>query len=442
MDKKKILKQVEQDKIKFVSLQFNDLHGVMKEIIIPVNALEDAVENGMWFDGSSIEGFARIQESDQFLKPDLATYSVVPWLSGDEKTARLICDIYTSDEKPFEGDPRYILKKAVTEAAAMGYNFNVGPEPEFYLFKLGDSARTTPMDHGGYFDLSTHKGYKVINEMISALRKFGINVEAAHHEVGQGQYEIDLHYGSCLEVADKILTLKYTVKKIAQMHDLHATFMPKPIHGAAGNGMHVHQSLFDNKANSNSFYDENDKYKLSKIAYNFIAGQLSHIKSISAIICPTVSSYKRLVSGYEAPVYITWASKNRSALIRVPEWFKAKPESSRIELRCPDPTANPYLAFAVMLKAGLDGIRSDMQPPEPVEANVYQFDDESLAMKNIDTLPTTLWEALNKMRKSELVHELLGEHLFTKFIDIKTHEWNEYKSQVTSWELEKYFQIY
>jgi glutamine synthetase len=442
MKPQQILDQVKKDHVKSVSLQFNDLHGVMKEVIIPANALKQAIGDGLWFDGSSIEGFSRIQESDQFLKPDLNTYSLVPWLAGEEKTARLICDIYQADEKPFEGDPRYILKKAVAEVAEMGYEFDVGPEPEFYIFTKDPKAVNTPLDFGSYFDLSSHLGYKIIDEVISALNSFGISVETAHHEVGHGQYEIDLHYGPCLDIADKLLTLKYTVKKITQMNDLQATFMPKPIYGAAGNGMHVHQSLKNLKTKTNSFYDEKDKYKLSKIAYNFIAGQISHIKEITAIICPTVSSYKRLVSGFEAPVYITWGGQNRSALIRVPQWFKQKPESARIELRCPDPSCNPYLAFAVMLKAGLAGIKEDLLPPDPVEQNVYQFDDESLVRSHIETLPTTLFEALDHLKKSKLVHEMMGDHLFEKFIEIKTMEWNEYKTQVTSWELDKYLKIY
>lgn len=443
MEIKDVLDRVEKDNVRYVSLQFNDLHGVMKEIIIPAEQLQSALTNGLWFDGSSIEGFARIQESDQFLKPDLSTYSIVPWLSEEEeRTARLICDIYKSDEEPFEGDPRYILKKLIAEAAEMGYQFNVGPEPEFYIFKRDENLFQSPVDHGGYFDLSSHRGYRIIKEIIGSLNSFGINVEAAHHEVGMGQYEIDFKYGNCLEIADKLLTLKYTVKKIAQKNDLQATFMPKPIMGAPGSGMHVHQSLTELDTGKNLFFDNKDRYRLSKLAHNFIAGQIEHIKEMCGIICPTVNSYKRLVSGFEAPVYITWASRNRSALIRVPKWFKQKPESARIELRCPDPTCNPYLGFAVMLKAGLDGIKRDLSPPEAVEDNVYQFDEESLEQKHIDTLPTTLWEALNHMKKSELVMDMMGDHLFGKFIDIKTKEWNEYKTQVTKWEIDKYLQIY
>jgi glutamine synthetase len=353
MELKAVLEQVGRDAIKFITLQFTDLLGVIKEIIIPVEELDGALRDGVWFDGSSIEGFARIQESDLFLKPDVATYAVVPWLTEEGKTARFICDIHRADSKPFQGDPRFILKQAVAEGAKNGFEFNVGPEPEFYLFRADGRNRTSPLDYGSYFDLSSHEGYKVIKRIVAALESFGIRVEASHHEVGLGQYEIDFHYGPCIDIADKVLTLKYCAKKIAQMHNLHATFMPKPIMDAPGSGMHIHQSLFDTKAKTNAFYDKDHKYNLSKTAYGFIAGQIKHINAMCAILCPTVNSYKRLVSGFEAPVYVTWAAMNRSALLRVPKWFKAKSEAARIELRCPDPACNPYLAFAVMLKAGL-----------------------------------------------------------------------------------------
>jgi len=442
MKSQKILERAKKDGVEFISLQFTDLLGVTKEVVIPAKELEDALAYGVWFDGSSIEGFARIQESDLFLKPDQSTYSVVPWLTENGKTARLICDIHMPDGEPFEGDPRFILKRLVAEAAEMGFQHNVGPEPEFYLFKRDDSAKKSPIDYGSYFDLSSHEGYKIAKEIATALEYFSISVEASHHEVGKGQYEIDFNYGPALQIADKLLTLKYAVKKIAQMHGFCATFMPKPVMGDAGSGMHIHQSLFDTRAGRNAFYDENDRYRLSKVAYNFIAGQMKHIKAMCAILCPTVNSYKRLVSGFEAPVYVTWASMNRSALIRVPRWFGQRPESARVELRCPDPTCNPYLAFAVMLKAGLDAIKSDLMPPEPVEENVYQFDDESLTEKNIDILPTSLQEALNNLKTDKLVQEVLGNHLFERYVAIKTREWNEFKMQVTSWEIEKYLDIY
>jgi len=442
MEIKTVLEQAEKDKIKFITLQFTDLLGVIKEVIIPVEKLQDALTDGVWFDGSSIEGFARIQESDLFLKPDMATYAVVPWLTEDGKTARLICDSYRADGKPFEGDPRFILKQAAAEAAKEDYEYNVGPEPEFYLFRTDDVKRTTPIDYGSYFDLSSHEGYKAIKKIIAALENFAIEVEASHHEVGFGQYEIDFHYGHCLNIADKVVTLKYTAKKIAQMHNLHAPFMPKPIMDKPGSGMHTHQSLFDIKTKTNAFYDKEHKYNLSKVAYNFIAGQIEHINAMCAVLCPTVNSYKRLVSGFEAPVYVTWAAMNRSALLRVPKWFRQRKEAARIELRCPDPACNPYLAFAVMLKAGLDGIKNDLQPPEPVEENIYQLDGESLVKKNIGLLPTSLAEALDALKKDRILQETLGQHLFERYIDVKTKEWDGFKKQVTNWEIETYLDIF
>ena len=442
MEVQKVLEKVKEDNIRFITLQFTDLLGVPKEVIIPAEQTEDASHNGVWFDGSSVEGFARIQESDLFLKPDMTTYAVVPWLTEEGKTARLICDIYHSDGRPFEGDPRFVLKQAAAEAAKEGFEYNVGPEPEFYLFRADGQNRTSPIDYGSYFDLSSHEGYKAIKKIISALENFGIKVETSHHEVGFGQYEIDFNYGHCLDVADKVLTLKYTAKKIAQMHQLHATFMPKPMMGRAGSGMHVHQSLFDTKTKTNAFYDEELKYNLSKIAYNFIAGQIKHINAMCAILCPTVNSYKRLVSGFEAPVYVTWAAMNRSALLRVPKWFKEKREAARIEMRCPDPACNPYLAFAVMLKAGLDGIKNNLEPPEPVEENIYSLDDESLVRRKIDVLPTSLAEALDELKKDKVLQETLGGHLFERYIDVKTKEWGEFKKQVTNWEIETYLDIF
>lgn len=442
MEIQKILERVKKDDIKFITLQFTDLLGVIKEVIIPVEELEDASRDGVWFDGSSVEGFARIQESDLFLKPNMATYAVVPWLTEDGRTARLICDIHRADGKPFDGDPRYILKRAAAEVEKQGLEYNVGPEPEFYLFRADDHNRTTPIDYGGYFDLSSHEGYKAIKKIIAALESFGIKVETSHHEVGFGQYEIDFNYGKCLDVADKVLTLKYTAKKIAQMYNLHATFMPKPVMDMAGSGMHIHQSLFDIKSKMNAFYDKDHKYNLSTIAYNFIAGQIKHINAMCAVLCPTVNSYKRLVSGFEAPVYVTWAAMNRSALLRIPKWFKAKSEAARIELRCPDPACNPYLAFAVMLRAGLDGMNNNLQPPEPVEENIYQLDGESLLKKNIDLLPTSLYEALGALKKNEILRDALGEHLFERYIDVKTKEWDRFKKQVTHWEIETYLDTF
>ncbi len=437
-----ILAKIKEDGVQFITLQFTDLLGVVKEIIIPASGAQSAIDSGVWFDGSSIEGFARIQESDLFLKPDLSTYSIVPWLAQNGKTARLICDIYRPDGGPFEGDPRSILKKIINQAHQAGIEPKMGPEAEFYLFKDEAEAQHKPIDYSGYFDFSSHQGYKFIKEVASALGQFGIEVETSHHEVGQGQYEIDFKYGNALEIADKVLTLKYTVKKIAQIHGLRATFIPKPIMGAAGSGMHIHQSLFDRQSGQNLFYDPNDHYHLSDTAYRFIAGQIKHIKAMSAILCPTVNSYKRLVSGFEAPVYITWAGMNRSALIRIPRFHKDKPDAARIELRCPDPTCNPYLAFAVMIASGLEGIKEKIAAPTAVEENVYDFDGEDLRHKKIDTLPTSLKEALEQAKNSPLIKQVLGESLLEKYFYIKSEEWNEYSSQVTDWEIKKYSDIY
>jgi len=328
------------------------------------------------------------------------------------------------------------------QADEMGLEYMVGPEPEFYLFKTGTDKRTEPMDYGAYFDLSSHEGYKVIKDIVGALESFGIQVEASHHEVGFGQYEIDFRYGNCLDIADKVLTLKFCSKKIAQIHGLHATFMAKPIMGLNGSGMHIHQSLFDAETKQNAFYDDSNEYNLSKAALSFIAGQINHIHALSAILCPTVNSYKRLIPGYEAPVYITWATANRSALLRVPRWFKNKKSSARVELRCPDPTCNPYLAFATMLAAGLDGIKNNLTPPTPVEEDIYQLDHESRTHKNIDILPTSLWKALGALKKDKLIRNALGEHLFERYVDVKTQEWDQFRQQVTPWELDTYLDIF
>lgn len=442
MSKQSLINQVKRDKVEFISLQFSDLLGVIKEVIIPSQELPGALENGVWFDGSSIEGFARVQESDLFLKPDISTYSLVPWLTDGGRTARIICDINKPDGSPFEGDPRFILKKVLSESFKKGFIYNVGPEPEFYLFKKNDELKTIPADQGSYFDLSSHDGYKIIKEITAALKSFNIHVETSHHEVGEGQYEIDFNYGEALEIADKLLTLKYTVKKIAQIYGYRATFMPKPLKNAAGSGMHVHQSLFKKNKKENLFYRKDDSYQLSPIAYNFIAGQMKHIKAMCAILSPTVNSYKRLISGFEAPIYITWASMNRSALIRVPRWFKNKPQAARLELRCPDPTCNPYLAFAVMLKSGLEGIINNLKPPEPLEEDLYQLDGEDIIQRKIDILPTSLHEALEELKKDHLLKDVLGNHLFQKYIDIKETEWAKFKRQVTEWEINKYLDIY
>lgn len=443
MNKEDILERVKKDNVKFIQLQFTDILGVVKSMTIPTRHLEESIGNGTWFDGSSIEGFARIAESDMFLKPDLSTFALIPWLKSDEdNTARIICDVHKPDGKPFECDPRYILKKVMEEAKDMGFEYNTGPELEFFLFKKEDGIKTLPHDNAGYFDLTTDEAYNIRKDMTVALEQFGINVEAAHHEVAPGQHEIDFRYDNALITADNAITLRFVLKAIAQKNGLHVTFMPKPIEGMNGSGMHVHQSLFDIKSGKNAFFDEADKYKLSKIAYNFIAGQLAHVKAMAALISPTVNSYKRLVPGYEAPVYISWARVNRSALIRIPKYTIGKSQATRCELRCPDPSSNIYLAFAAMLKAGLDGIKNDMVPKEPVEEDLYEFNDAKLSELKIDTLPHSLWQALKELKKDKIIQDALGKDLYEKYIKIKTREWDEYNLHVTQWELDKYLEVF
>lgn len=441
MKAKEVLEKAKADKVTFLNLQFTDILGSLKQVTAPVKSLPDILKYGAWFDGSSIEGFARIHESDLYLKPDPDTYSLIPWLNSTEgNTARLICDIYKPDGRPFEGDPRFILKKALKKARAMGFDYYAGPELEFFLFK-NDFANLEPNDSGGYFDIATDEAHTIKREITTALDYFGIDVEASHHEVGAGQHEIDFKYGEALPTADRLLTLRVTVKAIAQRHGLRASFMPKPIMGLPGSGMHVHQSLFDTKKKKNAFFNPGDKYNLSKTAYQFIAGQLHHIKGMMAVLCPTVNSYKRLVTGFEAPVYISWARINRSALVRVPHWFDDKPSTARMELRCPDPACNPYLAFAVMVTAGLDGVKKNMKLLDPVEEDLYEFDEAKLISKKIDTLPSSLFEAILELKNNRLIQSVLGEHLYKRYIDIKTKEWNVFKMQVTPWEIEKYIDI-
>lgn len=440
--KNELFEKLEKDNVKFVNLQFSDILGMVKSLTIPVQHLENSLEDGTWFDGSSIEGFARIHESDMYLKPDPDSYAVLPWHQSDHgNTARFICDVYKPDGTPFEGDPRGILKKVLEEAKSLGFEYNVGPELEFFLLRR-ESGKLLPLPHdgGGYFDMTTDQAYDIRRDMNATLQKFGINVEASHHEVALGQHEIDFRYGDALKTADNGTTLRFVLKAVAQKHNLHATFMPKPIAGINGSGMHVHQSLFmDGK---NIFFDDSDKYKLSKTAYSFIAGQLSHAKAMSAILSPTVNSYKRLVPGYEAPVYLSWGNTNRSALIRIPRYSKGKSQSTRCELRCPDPSCNLYLAFAVMLKAGLDGIKNNMQPPPPVEENLYHFDDSRLEQLHIDTLPASLQEALKHLKSDQVVRDALGRHAYEKYVEAKTEEWNSYRLHVSSWEMERYLEKY
>jgi len=438
---KKAFDKAEEDGVKFVQLQFTDIHGSIKSVTIPIHKLAESLEKGTWFDGSSIEGFTRIAESDMYLKPDPETYALLPW-EGD-KVCRFICDVYMPDGKPFEGDPRYILKRASAEAEELGYDYMVGPELEFFLFKPASDGKIVPDPHdvAGYFDFSPRDlAEDVRREIVLALESMGMEVEMSHHEVAAGQHEIDFKYGKALTQADRAITFKLAVKSIAAKHGLYATFMPKPIFGINGSGMHVHQSLFDIKSGKNAFFDAADKYKLSKVAKGFIAGQLRHIRELSAVTAPIVNSYKRLVPGYEAPVYICWAQRNRSALIRIPRYSPGREQATRAELRCPDPSCNPYMAFAVMLKAGLVGVKAGMEPPAPVEEDVYEFDEAALLKHNIATLPGSLGEALAELKKSKLMKEALGEHTYPIYIAAKTAEYDEFRLRVTPWEIEKYLE--
>ncbi|UCD26332.1 MAG: glutamine synthetase [Candidatus Bathyarchaeota archaeon] len=436
MENEDLIEKVKREKIEFIDLMFSDLSGRLKSVTISPRELEDCLTDGKWFDGSSIEGFTRIHESDMMLILDQTTYIPLPWPRNGKKVARLICDVYDPDNKPFTGDPRYALKRVQEKAKENGYFYNVGPEIEFFLFRSKENR--TYHDTAGYFDFSPRDMATNIRAvMVSTLEKLGINVEMTHHEVAPSQHEIDIEYGEALNTGDKVMILKQTIKTVANSNELHATFMPKPIFGINGSGMHTHQSLFNEKGN-NLFYDKKDKYKLSSLARYFMGGQLKHIREMAAILCPTVNSYKRLVRGYEAPIYICWGQRNRSALIRVPRYREGRDTATRLELRCPDPSCNPYLAFAVMLAAGLKGIEEKIEPPDPVEEDVYGFDDRKLAKFYIKTLPENLGEAVWEFRRSKMMKEALGEHVFNKYLGIKTTEWNEFQKSVTDWELERY----
>lgn len=433
-----VLYKAREDKIKEIQLQFSDLFGVLKNVAIPINMLPDALERGIWFDGSSIEGFARIMESDMFLKPDLDTYCPVPW---EEGVARFICDVYTPDGQPYECDPRYILKKALQEAKEKGYTYNVGPEPEFYFFKPNDNGVHEFHDGAGYFDLAPNDlGATVRRDIVDNLIKMGIEVETSHHEVGPGQQEISFKYADALTTADRLITFKQTVRVIAIKHGLRASFIPKFKTDVAGSGMHVHESLFNEEGN-NVFCDESKSYFLSDLAKNFLAGQLKYIKEIVSVVSPSANSYKRLVPGYEAPAYICWAQVNRSSLIRVPRIFKDRPKAARVELRCPDPSANPYLAFAVMLKSGLKGIEEKVMAPAPVEEDVFKFTQEDLERTSIDVLPETLGHAINFMDNGTVVKETLGKEAYQKYLHAKKLEWDQMRMHVSEWEREKYFNV-
>ena len=443
MDLNDLLSHIEEDQVKFLSLQFTDVTGAVKSLDIPISRVEGSVQEGIWFDGSSVEGFARIQESDMRLMPDLDTYAVLPWSPVDSRRARIFCDIFLPDGSPFMGDPRGTLKRILERIEARGWTFNVGPEPEFFLFKHNGPASIHPVPHdvGGYFDFSaTDEAVRVRTQLMAALGSMGLVVEMGHHEVALGQHEIDFEYADALKAADNILTLKYTVKAIAAQHDLVASFMPKPIFGINGSGMHCHQSLFDAHG-KNLFFDPDDQYNLSDLAYGFIAGQLQHAQAFSAIVAPTINSYKRLVPGYEAPVYVGWAQINRSALIRTPIYAPGRENSIRAELRCPDPSANPYLALTVMLAAALDGIENSMTAPDPLnDINVYHLTREEREQSKIAELPGSLAEALRLLDQDEILKEALGTLAYESFERAKWAEVEEYRTRVTDWEVERYLE--
>ena len=435
--KEDIIRMVREGDVEFIRLQFTDIFGQLKNVAITASQIEKAVNNQIMFDGSSIEGFVRIDESDQYLYPDLDSFAIFPWRPSHGRVARLICDVHDPDGKPFVGDPRYVLKRALKKAEALGFDaFNVGPEAEFFLFQTDDEGKPTTRtnDEAGYFDLGPlDHGESTRREICMALEQMGFEIEASHHEVAQGQHEIDFKYADALCTADNIMTFKLAVKTLAQKNGLHATFMPKPIFGINGSGMHTNMSLF--RGGKNAFYDPDDPRGLSKTAYSFIAGLLAHVKGMAAVTNPLVNSYKRLVPGYEAPCYLAWSASNRSALIRIPA---ARGQATRVELRSPDPACNPYLELAVCLTAGLDGIERGLTPPPEVTENIFAMDAAARQAHGIDALPGSLEEAVCALEADPLVLDTLGEHVAANYIQGKKKEWEEYRTRVSSWEREKY----
>jgi len=437
--KEYILKMAKDNDVKFIRMWFTDILGFLKSFAITREELEQALEDGMGFDGSSIEGFARIDESDMIAMPDPDTFQLLPWRPREHRAvARMFCDIQKPGGEPFEGDPRYVLKWNLKRAADMGYTYYVGPELEYFYFK--DSKGTETLDEGGYFDMvPLDAATDLRRETVLILDEMGIGVEYSHHEVAHSQHEIDMRYTDALTMADNVMTYRLVVKQVAIQNGMYATFMPKPIFGINGSGMHVHQSLF--KGDKNAFFDPNDKYNLSKVAKSFIAGLLKHAPEITLVCNQWVNSYKRLVPGYEAPVYLSWARRNRADLIRVPEYKPGREKATRIEFRSPDPACNPYLAFSVMLAAGLEGIEKGYEPPAPVEENVYEMTEEERKKKNISTLPASLNEAIQLCEKSQLVRKALGEHVFYAFLKNKKIEWDQYRIHVTDYEINRYLSI-
>lgn len=437
----KTLLQAKKDRVKFVDLQFTDFIGNLKNSTIPVYNLKSALEKGVWIDGSSVEGFARIHESDMYLLPDTTTYVLLPWRNREEtgKVARLICDVYTPKHQPFPGDPRNILKRVLAEAKAMGFDYLAGPECEFFLFRKDEQGQILRQSKGNgyYFNLVMDETHSLKREIMTALESMGIASETSTYEVADNQHEIDIRYDQALKMADNTITLKMTAKFIASKHGYHATFMPKPFSGINGSGMHVHQSLW--AKGKNVFYDSHDRYRLSKTAYQFLAGQLKYAREISGVFAPTVNSYKRLIPGFEAPVYICWARINRSALIRVPQVSKGtEAKATRLEIRCSDPSGNPYLTFAVLLKAGLTGIKQKLTVPQPIEENLFEFDDAKLKAQYVAKLPASLDEALEEINQGKIVRQTFGDYTWGRYLQAKRQEWDKFRTFVTDWEINRY----
>lgn len=437
-----IIRMVEEEDVEFIRLQFTDIFGMLKNVAVTASQLEKALDNRCMFDGSSIEGFVRVEESDMYLYPDLDTFEIFPWRPQQGKVARMFCDVYRPNGEPFEGDPRYVLKRILKEAENMGFTFQVGPECEFFLFETDEQGRATTntREMAGYFDVGPlDTGENVRRDIVMNLEDMGYEIEASHHEIAPGQHEIDFMYGDGISTADNIMTFKMAVKTIAKRHGMHATFMPKPKNGINGSGMHINMSLVDADG-GNTFEDKTDALGLSRIAYQFIAGILAHMKEMTLLTNPLVNSYKRLVPGFEAPIYIAWSPvSNRSQLIRIPS---SRGQNTRVELRCPDSAVNPYLAIAVCLAAGLDGIRNEMMPPAPVNENMFAMDEEMMKNRGVERLPETLGEALEAFKESMFIREVLGEHIYKKYLKAKETEWKKFRAEVTDWETAEYLYKY
>jgi glutamine synthetase len=437
--RREVLKRIDDEGVEFVLLWFTDIEGHLKSFAVTPSEMADALDDGMGFDGSSITGFNAIEESDMVAIPDPNTFALMPWQQGETKVARMICDVVTPDGEPYEGDPRYVLRRALDRMQEMGFDtFNVGPELEYFLFK--DNAGTETLDEGGYFAMTTlDAATELRQQTVRSLESMGISIEYIHHEVGPSQHEIDMRYAPALQMADHTITYRLIVKEVAKKAGYHATFMPKPIFGENGSGMHTHMSLF--KDDRNAFFDGDDRWHLSEAGKAFIAGQLRHAREISAVFAQWVNSYKRLVPGYEAPVYVAWSQRNRSALIRIPLYKPGHEQATRAEIRCPDPACNPYLTFAALLHAGLEGIEHGYELPDPMETNLYHLTPEQRRERGIVSLPETLGEAIDELASSELARKALGPHIFDRYVELKRKEWDEYRVQLSEWELDRYLSV-